>query len=420
MWKSIVLSAIAVAIFVSFVPAAAHAQETAPAAAAKPSPYSSLLGEVTAIDPGGKQITLKPDTGAVSEVALDDKTHFMKIAPGEKDLKKATDVKFSEIGVGDRVLARVRKLPEGTVSPATTVIVMTKAAITQNQEREQTEWQTRGIVGTVTLVNPATKEVTVKTQGADGKTIAVEPSDKVRVRKYAPNSVKFSDAVPSTVADIKTGDTIRVLGTKSEDGSRVTPEQIVFGTIVRQAGTILAIDPAAGTVKMTDLATKKPVVVKVNESTTLKRLPATMATMMAASQNGGGRPGGMPGGAGGPEGGAQRPEGRAVRPAGAPGTGMGPGGPGGAGPGGAGPGGPGAGGMGGRRFDPAKILDRVPSITLAELKVGDAIIISSSGGPEPTAISMVAGVEPLLTAPSKGGQSAGPSTSWNFEMSIPQ
>lgn len=414
----------------------AWAQEAgAPKAAAKASPYTSILGEVTAIGSEGKQITLKPDSGATSEVVLDSKTHFMKVAPGEKDLKKATDIQFAEIGVGDRVLARVRKMEDGSVSPATTVVVMTKAAIAQHQERGQAEWQTRGITGTVTEVNATTREVTLKTQGADAKQIVVEPADKVSVRRYAPNSVKFSDSTNSSVAEIKPGDTIRVLGTKNEDGTRVKPEEIVYGTFTRQAGTILAIDAAAGTVKMTDLATKKPVTVKVDETTSMKKLPPMMAQMMMMAQNGGrpgaaagaGGPGGAPGQGMGRPGGAQPGAGpggdapfgpgqsggmRQGRPAGAEGAGagMGPGGPG------------GPGGMAGRRMDPARMMERMPAITLAELKPGDAIMVSSSGMKDGmvSAISLVAGVEPLLTAPSRPGQAAGPNTSWNFEMSIPQ
>ena len=431
MCKFLVSSAIAVVVGVAAAPNSAMAQDAAaPKAAAKASPYSSMLGEVTAIGADGKQITLKPDTGTVLDVVLDAKTHFMKVAPGEKDLKKATDIQFSEIGVGDRVLARVRKMDDGSVSPATTVVMMTKAAIAQHQERGQAEWQTRGITGTVTVVSAATNEVTLKTQGTDGKQIVVEPADKVSVRRYAPNSMKFSDTTASSVAEIKAGDTIRVLGTRSEDGTRVKPEEIVYGTFTRQAGTILAIDIVAGTVKMTDLASKKLVIVKVNEATSLKKLPTMMAQMMVMAQSGG-RPGAV-GATGGPG---------AGRPGGAPSDGASPGpAPNGAGPngirqgrsagmeggaGGMGPGGPGGtgpGGMGGRRMDPGKMMERIPTITLAELKAGDAIMVSSSGMKDGmvNAISLVAGVEPLLTAPTKPGQAAGPNTSWNFEMSIPQ
>jgi len=457
-FRMIVAALVSVASLVSM-----GAQEEAPKAAAKASPFTSLLGEVAAIGADSTQITLKPETGSAVDVKLDAKTHFMKVAPGEKDLKKASDVQFSEIGVGDRVLARVRKLDDGSLSAATTVVVMTKSAIAQHQERGQAEWQTRGVVGTVTLVNPATNEITLKPQGNDGKQIVVEPADKVSVRRYAPNSVKFSDSTPSAIAEIKTGDTIRVLGTKNEDGTRVKPEEIVYGSFVRQAGTILAIDAAAGTVRMTDLATKKPVVVKVDASTSMKKLPSMMAQMMV----GGSRPGGS--GAGGPGGGRPSAESSASAASGAPGTGGSvgmrqgqgrssgsdsapSGGPGGAGssasdvsgvPGGMrqaqgrpgnpeaasgngagrGPGGPNAGGGGaGRRMDPSKMMEQMPTITLADLKAGDAIMVSSSGVKDGmiAAITLVAGVEPLLTAPSRPGQASGPNTSWNFEMSMPQ
>ena len=441
MRKFLVFSVIALAITTVSGSAILKAQDApAAAGAAKASAFTSLLGEVTAVAADAKEMTLKPDTGEALKVALDAKTHFMKIAPGEKDLKKAADVQFSEIGVGDRVLARVRKLEGGSLSPATTVVVMTKASIAQHQEKTQAEWQSRGVVGMVTLVNAATKEITLKTPGAAGKQIVVEPADKVNIRKYAANSVKFSDAVPSNFAEIKSGDTIRVLGTKNEDGTRVVPEEIIYGTIVRQAGTILAIDAAAGTVKMTDLATKKPVTVKVDATTSVKRLTPMMATILA----GGGRPAGA-GGPGGPGAGAPGAGGPAAGSASGPGAGgagaggasSGPGmagrpadggqgrGPGGPGMGGPGMGGPGMGGPGGggRNFDPARMMERLPAITIADLKAGDAIIVSSSGSKDPSlisAISVVAGVEALLTAPQKPGQPAGPNTSWNFEMSIPQ
>jgi hypothetical protein len=47
------------------------------------------------------------------------------------------------------------------------------------------------------------------------------------------------------------------------------------------------------------------------------------------------------------------------------------------------------------------MLDRLPAMPLAELKAGDAIMISSTTGADParvTAIMLLAGVEPLLTA----------------------
>ena len=52
--------------------------------------------------------------------------------------------------------------------------------------------------------------------------------------------------------------------------------------------------------------------------------------------------------------------------------------------------------------DLTAILDRAPGITLADLKPGDAIIVLStvgSGADNLTAITLLAGVEPILTRP---------------------
>ena len=102
----------------------------------------------------------------------------------------------------------------------------------------------------------------------------------------------------------------------------------------------------------------------------------------------------------GPGGGGQG--GAGPRPAGA-----GPGSPGGAGqggagqkPAGAGPGGPpGSGARMGGGGNMADLLERLPTISINELKVGDTIIMSSLKGSDPsqlTAISLVSGIEPLL------------------------
>jgi hypothetical protein len=46
------------------------------------------------------------------------------------------------------------------------------------------------------------------------------------------------------------------------------------------------------------------------------------------------------------------------------------------------------------------MLNRAPAIQLADLKKGDAVmVVSTDGTSEVTAISLLAGVEPLLEAP---------------------
>ena len=72
-------------------------------------------------------------------------------------------------------------------------------------------------------------------------------------------------------------------------------------------------------------------------------------------------------------------------------------------------------------MDFQQMLERMPATTLADLKQGDAVIISSTTGADPsrvTAITLVAGVEPLLTAAPRGGGQVG--GMWNFDIGLPQ
>lgn len=352
----------------------------------------SLVGEVTAIDASAKQFKVKGDDGSNYTVAVDESTSYLRLPLGEKDLKKAQKIAFSDISVGDRLLT-------SKTSPVKTVIIMTKADVAKKQERDRAEWQTRGIAGTVTSVNPDTKEITIDTHARDARTIVIDAS-AASFQRYAPDSVHFADAKPSSLAEVKAGDTLRALGTKSEDGTHFKAEESVFGSFQTIAATVISVDPASGEVRVTDLQTKKPVIVKANPSTMLRRLPEMTATMLARRMRGDAAGGpGAPGALGAP------PEGRS---------------PEGRGPGGA----PGGFGRGGGRggADLQQVLERAPQLALAELKKGDALIISSSkmaDGAVATAFSIVAGVEPFLAAaPRTAGQvDLG---SWNLSVGGPE
>jgi len=405
------------------------AQDTqAPAAPAK-SRYVSTIGEVVSIDAAAKQVKVKPDKGDEVIVPLQDSTSFLRMPPGEKELSKATRIELKDISVGDRVLARTKPSEGTTLNPAASIIVMTKADLAQFHEKSRAEWEKRGTVGTVASVDASTKTITITVPSGltpkDVKTVTVDPADNLVFRRYAPGSAKFQDAKAGTFAEIKVGDRARVLGDKNEDGSHIKAEEIVTGTFRSLAATIISIDAAANSIKVNDLATKKPITVKINSDSSIKRLPQMMAMMLARLQTGGaaGGPGGPGGGAGGPGGGAGGPGGAGGgaprRPAGAEGQAGGP-------PAG-GPGGDGAGMRGGMRGGAAnlpKMIEGLPLITLADLKVGDALVISSVAGndaSEVTAITAIAGVEPILTAPSKGGTQSSVGGSWNFgDIGLPQ
>jgi hypothetical protein len=175
---------------------------------------------------------------------------------------------------------------------------------------------------------------------------------------------------------------VRVLGNKSADGTSVKAETIVAGTFRQIAALIEAIDPATGELKVRDVSVKdkkdpkKIITIKVDTDSTMKKLPPQMAMMLARQLN----PTMQQGDGGGRGAGAGR-------------------GPGGGGFGGqGGPGGPG-GGRG--RGDIGQMLDRLPAMPLTELKVGDAVMLSTTMGSDPskvTLIMLLAGVEPVLTA----------------------
>jgi hypothetical protein len=388
------------------------------AAQTQPAPGTvKALGDVTAVDAGAKTLQLKTDAGVTWSVTLNDNTKCVSVPPGEKDLKKATPTPLDAIKPGDRMLARGSAGSDANTMTAVSVIVMTKADLAQKHARDRAEWMRRSVAGTVSAVDAGKNEITISTQSRDGaKTVAIQVSAATQYRRYAPDSVKFADAKPSALTDIQVGDQVRALGDKNEDGTSVTADEIVSGAFRTFAGTVIAADPAAGTVQVTDLLTKKPVTVRIKDDTLARRVPEMMAMMLARRLNGGGAAGGAaaggaPGGGGGQW---QRASGNGA-PGGAGGQGGWSGGQG--GPGGA------AGGPGGRgQWDMQQMLERMPPLALADLKKGDALLISSSRGSNPadvTALTLLAGVEPMLTAAPRqpgGNVNVG---SWNLDIGMP-
>jgi Cu/Ag efflux protein CusF len=355
-----------------------------------------IMGEVTAVDAANKKITLKSDKGQTTSIALSDSTRFLRVPPGEKDLKNATTIALSDIATGDRVLARGKLSEDQKNLEAVALYVMTRADLAKKQQHDREEWQRRGISGTVTAVNAEAKQVTVSVRTHEGvKPVLVNLGASAQLRRYAPDSVRFGDAKPSSLAEVKTGDQIRALGERNEDGNTMAAEEVVFGTFRNIAATVKLVNSAAGELQITDLDSKKPVMVKVNQDAMLRKMPPMMAAMLARRVN--------PATTGGPSG-----PGEGARPAGAPGgppaeSSMRPGGRGG-------------------NMDFQQLLERMPVATLGELNPGDALIISSTAGMDPgrvTAITIVAGVEPLLASAPPRGQSLG--GTWNFgDIPLPQ
>jgi uncharacterized membrane protein YgcG len=371
-------------VYAALVGTLAVAQD---AAAPKP-----IYATVEKIDAAAKQIVVKADSGGEVDVTLAAKHSLRKIALGETDLRKAAIIELTDIAVGDRVMVRGVESADQKAMSASLILVMSSSDVAKKQAEERADWDKRGVNGIVTAVGPESVTLNVRTL-AGAKTITVVPEAKAIVRRYTTDSVKFADAKDSTLEEIKVGDQVRARGDKVDDGAKLKAEEIVSGTFKTIAATVVSIDAANQQMTVKDLDSKKTMVVKVNADSNMKRLSDPIAQMIARRVH--------------PDANAGRGGGRGGE-GGAAGGGRGEGGGRGDGEGG------GMRGGGGRGGDLQQMLDRQPAVTLAELKVGEPIVISSAVGAATDhimAITMLAGVEPILRSPGKPEMSLG---GWNL------
>lgn len=386
------------------------------ATAAAQAPAAKVMGTVKSVS--GNSVVVTLDSGVDTTVNFASNARIVRATPGQTDLKAAPPIQVSDIQPGDRLVAKAQA-GDGNALVATTAVVMSKTDITQKQQQERDQWR-RGVGGIVKEVNIAAGTITIPNGlGATAKTIMIHVSPQTEIRRYSPDSVKFEDAKPSTLDQIKPGDQVRARGSKNEDGTEFTAQAIVSGSFREMAATVLSTDAANNSVTMTDLATKKPVTVKIGPDSMLRKLPQMMAMGIAMRLKGISMPGApganaqQGGGNGAGNGGSPSP-----RPGGTGGQ------PGGWQHGAGGQAGPGAGGFGGFRGgnggppDLQQMLARMPAMPLTDLNKGDAVILvatEGSAGSEPTVITMLAGVEPILTAAPAGTNAAATVLSpWNL------
>jgi len=376
-----------------------------------PSSLYKAAGTVASTEPTG--FTLQTDAGVRLAVVIPNNALLLRVAPEEKTLKNATKISVAEIAVGDRVSVHGQISSDQKTVVAVRVIDMSKAAIAQKHAAETAQWQ-RGVGGLVSAVDPVANTITVSTSGfGAAKKTTVHVSKDTILRRYAPDSVKYEEAKPAPLSQIQSGDQLKARGTRSADGSDFDAQEIVSGSFLNIAGTVSSIDTTQNTLTVTDLKTKKPLLVKLTADSQQRKLDPQLAQRIAMAFKGGGNgaPGGMPGGArtGGAAGasGGPAPQGAA--------TGGAPGGPGGQGGFGGPPGGPGGARAGGAP-DFQRLLNRMPTATLADLKKGDAVMMVASQGTDAggvTAITLLSGVEPILTASPSASQALF-SGSWNL------
>ena len=294
-------------------------------------------------------ITVAVESGGEVTAKLIESTKILRVPPGEKDLKNAVALQSQDLQPGDRVLVRGQSSPDAPDAhsiTALTVIVMKQVDVATKKQHDLDDWQKRGVGGIVTKVDVATDIITISSDGSGAnRSIAVHIAKESVLRRYAPGSVKFDDAKPEPasafMALIKAGDQLRTRGTRSPDGSELKAEEAVAGSFRNITGIIKALDAASNTITVQDAISKSAVVVKVSSDSQVKKLSPEIAQRIAMRLKAAGPP------------------------------------------------------------DLQRLVSRLPYSTLADLQKGDAVMIvatEGAGSDAATAITLLAGVEPILTA----------------------
>ena len=384
--KSLLIFALTVATAASpwLIPACLAMPPSAPQAAEASglSATARRIGSIKAI--AGTVITLTPDSGPEIEVTVQAGAHIVRIAPGEKTLKNATPIELQELQVGDRILVAGKPSDNAKAMTAASIVVMKRSDVEARKEEDRQDWQKRGLGGLVNAVEPAAGTATISVSGFGGaKTIVVHTSKATIIRRYAPDSMKFDDAKPSTLQEIQLGDQLRARGNRSTDGTELAADEIVTGSFRNVAGIVNSVDASAGTMNVQDLLSKKSVQIRVTPDSQLHQLPPEFAQRIAMRLKAA-----MPGATGGAAG-----LGGQSGAASSAGTTFGAV--------------PGGGMRSGGAPDFQQILNRMPAVTLTDLHKGDAVmIVATQGTPSggATAITLLSGVEAILQAAPSGSQ----------------
>jgi len=329
---------------------------------------TKTVGTVKSI--GGNIMTIATDAGAEVTVTVQSTTRLVRMVPGQADLKSAPAIQLSDIQPGDRVAVAGVASDDGKSLTATTAALMKQSDVAEKQQRDLKEWQKNGVGGKVKAVDAAAGSIVVATGAMGGGTATVHVSANTVYRRYAADSWNYDDAKPGTLAEIKEGDQLNARGAKSDDGKELTAVEVVSGTFRSIAATMLSADTANNTLTVTDLATRRPVTLKIAANSQLHQLPAMFAQRLAMRLKGvtpaagnAGAGGSAPTHAGGGEG----------RP----------------------------GGGSGARPDFQQMLNRMPAVTPSQLQKGDALmIVATEGAPDSPSkiIVLLSGVEAILAA----------------------
>lgn len=304
-----------------------------------------IRGTITNVIDG--VLTVKSDEGSSVQLQLSPDTQIKKLPVGSTDFTNATSSTASELGIGDRVLISVTITNSGTAT-AKGLYLIKASDIGQRQAAERADWQKRGIGGVVRSIDLATKSVTISASSAGTKSVTIKVTSDTALKRYANDSVKFADARVAPLEMIQAGDQLTARGNLSSDGATMVAEELVTGSFRSFSAQITKTDADGGTLTVKDLATKVIVTLAVTNNTEMHRLTPSVASIFAARAK------------------------SSVASS--------------------------------RRNDSPDLMEvmgSMPTVTLAELKPGDALMIAatiSRSKNSMTAITLLSGVNPILRA----------------------
>ncbi|MCL5744238.1 MAG: hypothetical protein M1541_09990 [Acidobacteria bacterium] len=298
------------------------------------------VGTVEKLETSPSAISIQLDGGGRKWVAVLPETVVLRVAPGEKNLAAAARLDFEELRTGDRILVRA----EGEPPVASQVLVLTLQDLAQKQKAERDDWKNRGVSGRVLRVDSQNGEVMIAAAGdLSSAPVVIRISARTEQRRYRSDSARFADAPPSSFADIREGDQLQALGDRMPDGRTVAALKVISGAFRNFSATVGEVNAATQELGVKPAAGGPMVIVKIAPGAVLRKLTPEAAARLAGL--------------------------KPVR-AGASG--------------------------------PQNSLEGSLSLTVSDLRLGDAVVIATLNGTVEvsgttvTAVAVISGVEPLL------------------------
>jgi hypothetical protein len=342
---------------------------------AAPRAVAKRIGAIKAIN--GTEITLTPDSGLDLKITVQPATQIVRFAPGETNVNNATPIQLQDLQVGDRIRATGWASDDSLPLPVLKIVVIKRSDLETRHQQDLQDWQKRGVGGLAKAVDPAAGIVTISGRG---KNVVIHSSSHTVIRRYAPDSARFDDARSGTLQEIHPGDQVTARGDRSADGAELAAQEIVSGSFPIITATVNSVDTGSSILNLHDLSSKKTILIKITQDSQLRRVPTEMAQIFAKR---------LGGGAGGPVPVATSSSGSDAVPPGGMSAGNG------------------TSARSGGGLDFQRLLDRLPTASLADLHKGDAVIIVTTEGTASgaaTAIKLYSGVEPILQASPSAGQ----------------